>query len=324
MTRSIITSTRQVERFSPRVSELLTMLTYRRPSGSKEERAFIDRFLKPLGVLPDEYGNQWLTVGNDSPILWSSHTDTVHTSGGKQKVLYGAGFASVEDSNCLGADCTVGVWLMINMIRAGVPGTYVFHVDEEVGGRGSDYIATTTPERLAGFQFAIAFDRKGYNEIITHQFGGRTASDAFAKSLAEVLKPLRYQPSNGGTFTDTANYCEIIPECTNIGVGYFNQHSGSESLDIGFSERLLDQLLIADMSRLTCSRTPHLDDYDDLLTGSHGDMWMKEFRSPYSLESYVKQYPREAAAFLETLGYDQNDLESWVWNQYNQRYNSFE
>jgi hypothetical protein len=40
-------------------------------------------------------------------------------------------------SNCLGADCTTGVWLILEMIKANVPGVYVIHSDEEVGGKGA-------------------------------------------------------------------------------------------------------------------------------------------------------------------------------------------
>src|SRR5579863_7536935 len=91
--------------------ELLTMLTYMRPHNSATEKEFIKRYIEPTGAKSDGFGNLWLTVGK-SPILWSSHTDTVHKKPGTQRVLYGAGIASADNSNCLGADCTTGVWLM--------------------------------------------------------------------------------------------------------------------------------------------------------------------------------------------------------------------
>ena len=56
---------------------LVQMLAYMRPAGSKTEKAFIKRFIAPLGAKPDNYGNYWLSIGQ-SNVLWSSHTDTVH------------------------------------------------------------------------------------------------------------------------------------------------------------------------------------------------------------------------------------------------------
>jgi hypothetical protein len=48
---------------------------------------------------------------------------------------------------------------------------------------------------------------------------------------------------NGGVFTDTAEFVHLIPECTNISVGYLSQHSSKETQDINFVERLRDTLI---------------------------------------------------------------------------------
>lgn len=293
--------TKLIERpTSPDVSELLAMLTYKRPSGGATEAAFIRRFLLPLGVQRDEYGNHWLQIGK-APILWSCHTDTVHGTEGKQRILYGDGIASVDNGECLGADCGTGVWLMSEMIRAGVAGTYVFHADEEIGGYGSDYIALETSERLKGIDFAIAFDRKGTNEIITHQMGKRCASDLFATSLAECLRPLAYKASDGGTFTDTANYASFIPECTNISVGYYKQHTKGEHQDVAHALRLRDALCSADWSKLVVAR-----DWQD---GT--DYLLEETTEGFG--PYVRRNAEDVADFLEALGYDQDDVDTFIW-----------
>lgn len=290
--------------FSPATSTLLEnlagtdllveMLTYKRPAGSDTERLFIHTFLAPLGAMPDEYGNYWIDVGPNPVVLFSSHTDTVHHSDGRQEVSIdkdGMITADVKrvkrkrstseldrdlksflktglmpkeptelNTNCLGADCTTGVWLMVEMIRARVPGRYVFHREEEVGGKGSSHVARKEPERLKGIQFAIAFDRKGYHSIITEQMTGKCCSNAFAASLATILgADMELEPDPTGTFTDTANYADIIPECTNLSVGYFNQHGPKESQDMPFAELLLDRLINADWSQLVCRRDPEAE-----------------------------------------------------------------
>lgn len=297
------------EHIPERVRELLSMLTVKRPSGTRSEVAFCNKWLVPLGALPDEYGNHWLTIGKNSPILWSSHTDTVHKTQGIQKILYGDGIVFTDGPECLGADCTVGVWLMVNMARAGVPGTYVWHTDEEIGGRGSAYIAVHETARLEGIQFAIAFDRKGNREVITHQGGMRCCSDAFATSLIDVLKPMTYTPSSGGTFTDTASYVDLIPECTNISVGYQHQHTAKETLDVRHATALLDRVLSANWSRLTCSRNPLIAD----------DPWDADW-SKDGLDGYVKRNPMAVADFLRGNGFTQRDIEDYLYYETNADY----
>jgi hypothetical protein len=245
--------------------DLAQMMAYRRPHGSKTERKFINRFIRPLGVKFDDMGNMYKIVGDEPPtILWSSHTDSVHRAGGKQKMtLTGAGLLRLkrgDASNCLGADNAAGVWMCIEMIKAGVPGLYVFHRQEESGCVGSQHFAETQKELLSTIQAAVAFDRRGIGEVITWQMCGQTASNEFAQSMCDLLD-LGHKPSENGIYTDTASYEGIIPECTNIAVGFYNEHSSNESLDVMYLGRLRDAVLAADFSKLVIKRKPGENGY---------------------------------------------------------------
>lgn len=251
------------------------MLCYRRPHGSETERVFIDRFIAPV-ARPDVFGNYIVRIGNSglpgggpgkgrtSPVLWSCHTDTVHHHDGYQDVVQEGAVYKLKPnskSGCLGADCTTGIWVMLNMIRACVPGLYVFHRAEERGGLGSHYIAEETPELLEGVSIAIALDRRAQHSVITHQIGGRCASDAFAASLQAQIPYL--SADSGGVFTDTAQYTHLVPECTNLSVGYDNEHTPSETQDVAFAYRLLKSLMRLDVSALVVARDPAVTEYDD-------------------------------------------------------------
>jgi hypothetical protein len=247
-----------------RLSTLCEMLTYARPYGSATERAYILRYIASLpGATEDPFGN-WIVRIGDSPILWSSHTDTVHRFEGRQSVRVNEHEQTIRlsrrakrnGSSCLGADDTVGNFLMREMILANVPGLYVFHYGEEVGGIGSGSIAEYTPELLRPVCFAIALDRQGTGDVITSQFGGRCASDNFARSLARQL-PGAYGLAKG-TFTDTEQYAEIVPECSNISVGYYHAHTPREFIDYAHVSCLLDSLLTLDPSSLVCERDPRV------------------------------------------------------------------
>lgn len=305
-----------------RSEELLAMLAYRRPAGSKTERRFINRFILPLGVRQDARGNLYKLVG-DTTTVWSSHTDTVHKEGGQQSLRVDGDIVSVPPvsrSNCLGADCTTGVWLMVQMIRAGKPGLYIFHREEETGGEGSYYIAKKTPGVLAGMQRAIAFDRLGKDSIITHQGRMRCASDTFAKELGRRLG-LGMTPDPTGSFTDTANYTDLIGECTNISVGYLSQHTAKETQDLVFAERLLDALLELDAETLPSIRKPGEEDWDsyDARFGSgrgYSRGWSDPFMDdtweddlyPKSIIGIVKDYPELIADWLEENGISRANL----------------
>ncbi len=255
---------------SPEMTRSLDMLvdmhTYRRPSRSKTERKFINKFIVPTGATADKYGNYFLAVPNKngtiSEILWSSHTDTVHSKKGIQQIGYDKNEIGLTDraikegSNCLGADDTVGVWIMLEMIREAVPGCYLFHREEEGGRKGSMWLAKNYPELLGKFKTAIALDRKGESSIITHQMGMRCCSDDFQKSLTASLTGLDYKGDDGGSYTDTASYVDVIGECTNLSVGYRGAHSDGERLDITHAFKLRDALILMDQSKLEFKRKP--------------------------------------------------------------------
>lgn len=215
-----------------------------------------------------------------SPILFSSHVDTVHKDGFTQEIDWDEVAGRVETmagaTGCLGADDGAGMWLLLEMVDAGVPGTYIFHRGEECGGIGSSGMEKEHDEFLKKFTHAIAFDRRGTGDIITHQWRGRCCSEVFANGLADLLNGkdktfFHYRPDDGGTFTDTANYTELIPECTNVSVGYDHEHGPGEVLDLQHLFALRDRCIevFLDMPDLPVVRK--VTDTDDDRSYSFGD-----------------------------------------------------
>jgi hypothetical protein len=267
------------------LTEIMDMMTYRRPHGSDTEREFREKFLLPLGCVEDKYKNLIMTIGENPVVAWACHTDTVHRGSKQQRITLENGMIKLHkksSSSCLGADCTAGVWLMMEMIRAKVPGLYIFHHAEEVGGLGANNIVLKTPELVAGIQSMISFDRYGTDSIITHQGGARTCSDAFGKSLAEQLIP-GYKLDDGGTFTDSKVYRKLIPECTNISVGYYNQHSSRETQDVGFLMELRNYLVTIDPSKFVIERDPKVVEFSSWGGGKWGNGYGAGY-SKYGLE----------------------------------------
>lgn len=296
--------------------QFLEMLEFCRPAGSVYEQAFIDRYIKPLGPQQDAFGNLIVDIGKPR-IIWSSHTDTVHNESKLQRVIVDRNrIVRVKhplESNCLGADCTTGVYIMMKMIEAGVEGRYIFHRDEEAGLNGSRYIAKNTPDVLKGIEATIAFDRKNKGDIITWQ-GHKTASNDFAESLAAILD-MGYKPSTNGMGTDTKSYSALVPECTNISVGYFNQHTNAESQDLFFLEKLIAKMVTFDSSSLVIKRTPE-EPYVYKYQGGYGGRNYSALNSGFGAETTVfdlcRSNPFTISRILEKMGWDFDTLENAI------------
>jgi hypothetical protein len=299
-----------------RAIELAGMLTYKRPHKSASELEFINRYIMPLKPEIDESGNLIVTIGDRPSVMFSSHTDSVHGSEGRQDVLIVPEEGVIElldrKNDCLGADCATGVWIMRHMIKARVAGVYVFHRNEERGATGSNAISSNLPDWLADIKAAIAVDRRGYDSIVTEQCGGATASRAFGDSLAAMLTPfdiaMRSDPT--GVFTDTANYSDIVPECSNISVGYFKQHSGNEYQDYKFALKLLDALIALDWSQLVISRDPNAYDDSRQAVTKRYDYFDKANFEDAMLE-YVLTYPDKVAKFLKDYRVTESELDTY-------------
>lgn len=275
-----------------------------RQAGSEGLRIFnswLKSYIEDLGhtVEVDGYGNLWVVTDSASETLFTCHTDTVHhgvktlmqglvLKDGVMRLSYPFG------GYVLGADDGAGCWLLLKMIGAGVRGTFVFYQDEEVGGLGSEWSVQNAPERYGKFKRAIAFDRKGTQDVITHQGGGNCCSLAFADALCRALG-MGHFPDDSGTFTDTANLVELVPECTNVSVGYRNAHTSAEFLDTLYLERLLQSLQQVDWEGLPVEREPGVS--------SEHVYWMSDDDSQYYAELEILQ--RMGRDYAQELVYSQ-------------------
>ncbi len=202
--------------------------------------------------------------GKPSSTLFSCHCDTIDgnfAKGERKKLTYDGNFGLIaldEGSigGSLGADDGVGVWIMLKMIEARVPGTYIFHRQEESGGVSAKEMARTEKSWLKKFDCSIAFDRPNTSEIITHQGGMECASMKFGLALVERLnnKGMAYSPSSRGVYTDNREYRSLIAENVNIGVGYHSQHGRREELDYGHANALLEACVKIEWDSLPIER----------------------------------------------------------------------
>lgn len=273
---------------------LLDILTYKRPAYSNSQREVIHEYIDAVpGMCRDRDGNRYIVTGGcyDNPTtMFTCHTDTVHGKSGRQGIqldssldvvfLAGVDMLSSRQGHCLGADDGAGIEAMLCMIESGVPGLYVFFQAEEIGGVGSTAFADRWAPELLLSEVArcISFDRSGCGSIITHQFGERCCSDEFALSLGDQLGRL-WEPDHTGLYTDSFEFMELIPECTNLSVGYENEHTPYEMLDLRFLEGAIASFIAVDWDSLPTVRTAtptewgtYTDDYANRALQINPDM----------------------------------------------------
>lgn len=245
---------------------LARALSMKRPSKSDAERALAAWLAQRM---PDHLRNKtsFDAAGNlhvdarqtdTNRTLFVAHMDTVHRAMGPNKIRK-TNTHWHADGDALGADDGAGCAILMHLLHSGVAAYYIFTVSEECGGIGATWLADNEREVLSEFDRAIAFDRRGIDSVITHQGRGRCCSDVFGQALADALNDdmtLMYLPDNTGVYTDTAEFISIIPECTNISVGYYSEHSERECLDIIHFQALADRVTKIDWDNLPTDRDP--------------------------------------------------------------------
>jgi len=251
-----------------------------------------DSYLKnllPSYLKKDQFGNYYHIIGN-STTMFMAHLDTV---GGDKAITIvddvENGFIKTDGKSILGADDKAGVVILLYMIEKKIPGFYLFPVGEEVGcigsGKLTNYLLKNSEKGkvlIGGNEVeidvpkeniyknitkAIAFDRMGYASVITHQMEQRCCSDVFGKALALELNKngFEFDLDDSGIYSDSAEFAGVYPECTNLSVGYFAQHSDNETQDIEFLASLCDACTKVNWENLPIARNPadveYLDNY---------------------------------------------------------------
>lgn len=230
----------------------LTSRTY--PHGTEQD---VFPFLCD-GLKVDEFGNLFIKIG-ESDVMFTSHLDTATSALTEVNHVFDGKIIKTDGKSILGADDKAGVAIMLNMIEHNIPGLYYFFLGEEVGCVGSKKVAAKQKEeKIEGINKVISFDRRKTTSVITYQSGQRCASDTFGQALAGALNKaddsFEYIIDPTGILTDSVQFIKIYSECTNISVGYENEHTFSELQDIEHLTKLAEACLKVDWNGLPVER----------------------------------------------------------------------
>ena len=289
--------------FIPELFLRLTSKTY--PHGY--EQIIVDEMIK-LGVFPsdlkrDEHGNYFYKIG-ESRTIFASHLDTVSSQHTAVTHVIDGDLIKTDGTTTLGADDKAGVSVLVWLMKNNVPGTYYFFIGEEVGCIGSG-LAAKHGEFKGLYDRIISFDRRGTTSIITHQSWSRCCSDVFADALCNQLNlsGLKYIKDDGGVYTDSAEFVDLIPECTNVSVGYYSEHTTGERQDIKHLIALCEASVLVNWESLPTRRDPSVYEgktyktygtsYKSYNNTSSGSSWSRSGNTPKEYSYYDDFYNDE-------------------------------
>lgn len=276
------------------------------PRGGKGVPEYMQQwFTKWTTLAPtkDAYGNFHLRIGKGSTVCFTAHTDTVDYSRFgtvyKKKLITNGthDWLALDDTMpggmVLGADDGAGCEALVCLAEAGVPGYYFWAADEEIGCLGTEWALNngTLPLKDLGITKVISFDRKSTTDIITSQLGDVCCSPEFARALGGKLGLTEAY----GSFTDSAQVTHLVPECTNLSVGYQNAHTKRETLNVRFLDSLIGDCLWVNWESLPVARTPAPKaDYS---------RYYSTYTTPsgVSLRQLLKLYPEKAVDILTSM-----------------------
>lgn len=293
-------------------AKLVTILAWPRKHNSASEASFQvwlgDELAKHGTVMKHEEGALSVEIkradSKNSTTLFSCHTDTIdplvpdaNDPLAKKKLTYDPNFGLIALDNLsvgssLGADDGAGIWIMLGMLEAKVPGVYLFHRGEECGGVSAKAIAAKEAKWIATFEACVAFDRGHTGDVVTHQGGMECASPKFAGKLCTLLNDMGfdYAPSTGGTYTDNKEYRRIIAEVVNVSVGYESQHGRQETLDYAHLAALRVACIKLDWDALPIDRDPAKPDPQPVYKAPSYGKWSAGVGASLWDDKYAEDY----------------------------------
>lgn len=240
----------------------------------------------PHGYFKDVYGNYYFKIGK-SKTAFTCHLDTASKSQVVINHRIDKNIISTDGKSILGADDKAGMTILLYMIEKKIPGLYCFFIGEEVGCIGSG--KASEEEIFKSYDKMISFDRRGTKSVITHQSSRRCCSEEFANKLSNELNRygLNMSPDDSGVYTDSAEFTDVIPECTNISVGYYKEHTVMEHQDIEHLIKLCVAVTKINWDDLPTVRNPKDIEYKPYTYKSYGYSTYEKEYSKYENSSWT-------------------------------------
>lgn len=219
-------------------------------SGFEEPiRRGIMAFLDRLEIPYINFNGNILGFNHPGEPLFSAHMDMVNTESyklrGNEYMLNEEHVFTVDHDTCirlyrsrdkdgkpnqqtsLGADDKNGIWVILSLLKHGMPINFAFCHSEETGGEGSRQIVSDEEcaKFIAGCKFGIVIDRRNAGDIIGYDNKYCMCLDDRLRAFSDEHK-FGYKPTRG-SISDADRFSSLL-ECVNLSCGYYEPHSSKE------------------------------------------------------------------------------------------------
>lgn len=198
----------------------------------------------------DGVDNRFLFCQGESPVMLVSHLDTVfeqttesiyadyfteysnwsaystYTDPAHKEIFQDRVEEVMWSPDGLGADDRVGVFLMLSMVQAGLKPSILFTTDEETGSASGRAFADKYRANWmkSGVKYIMQLDRSGFNDCVFYQCN--------SPKFEQYIESFGFKTARG-SFSDISVLCPILGVAgVNLSVGYFNEHSQTEMIDL--------------------------------------------------------------------------------------------
>ena len=165
------------------------------------------------------------------------HTDTINNIHPEAIEKKGDVWRNADHTKLLGADDRAGCYIVKELLTRNYTGYHYLIFDlEEVGGIGSSNYASINLAYVQSRSIScfIGLDRLGSMEMALYG----AESEEFVEAITE-----EHWKFTSGTFTDASNLAYDLNRCcVNLSVGYDNEHSRYEQLNLSYLTVTLNYL----------------------------------------------------------------------------------
>jgi len=156
---------------------------------------------------------------------WEAY-DFYHTAPEFKEIYHDQVEGVMWSPDGLGADDRVGVFMILSLVRAGARPSILFTTDEESGSASGYDFALRYKHKFQnyGINYVIELDRSGANDCVFYKCDN--------PDFTKYIEGYGFI-TDTGSFTDISVICPIIKTAgVNLSVGYWNEHSKTEMIDL--------------------------------------------------------------------------------------------
>lgn len=167
----------------------------------------------------------YIVAIGEIPIALVAHMDTVFKIP-VSDLYYDRKKGVLWSPDGLGADDRAGIFAIIKILQSGLRPSIILTCGEEQGGLGASALAEKYPDcPITGLKYMIELDRRGTNDCVFY--------DCYCPEFVDYVEKFGFC-ERWGSFSDISF---LMPEWNivgvNLSVGYEDEHSYTEILNIG-------------------------------------------------------------------------------------------